>query len=225
MAHTKIKEVLVFRELSRTDDSGTVTTVDLLIGKPEAFTDATSGFVGFRCSVQILGLQPNPNPAPVEKGFIFFDSIAMDPLDALLKAVHSTRVVLEATPEGKAGRLAWKGMPQVPGYGLPKKVIELTDFLRDNYVNMSAAEQAFWDGLLGGVPAAKVGMVTAAYQTQSWQQLLAAPVSALQSVTAADAALFNRIGIHTIADLAAYMPARVAQAIHHAANPKNPVLD
>jgi hypothetical protein len=217
--------VLVFRELSRTDDAGTVTTVDLLIGKPESFTDATTGFDGFRCAVQILGLQPNPSPAPIEKGFLFFESIALDPLDALLKAVHTARVTLDATPEGKAGKLAWKNMPQIPGYGLPKKVIELTDFIRDNYVNMSPHERSFWDGLLSGVPIAKSGMVVAAYQSQTWQQLQSAPVTALQSVTAVDAQLLARVGIHTVAELAAYLPARVAQTIVHVANPKNPILD
>ncbi len=225
MAHTRINEVLVMRELSRTDDNGVVTTVNMLVGKPEVFNEPSTGFAGFRCSVQVLGLQPNPPDGSIDKGFIFLDSTGLDPLDALLKAVYSARAVLDATPEGSSGRLIWKDMLQVPGYGLPKMVVELTDFVRDNFVNMSPAEQAFWVGLSGGVPIAKAGMVTAAWQAQSWAQLQSAPVTALQALPAADAAVLASIGITTIGELATWMPARVAQAVVHAAKPANPILD
>lgn len=221
----RIHDVLVFRELSRTDEAGVVTTVNLLIGRPEPFKDPATGFDGFRCLVQILGLQPNPPPGSVASGFVHLNGIALDPLDALLKAVHTARVVLDATPEGRAGRLAWKDMPGVPGYGLPKKVIELTELVRDAYVHMSPSQQAFWDGLLDGVPMNKSGMVHPQYQSQTWQELQAAPLTALQSVSPAEALVFSRMGITTVAQLAAYLPARVARCIVHAANPVNPILD
>jgi hypothetical protein len=224
MANTVIPEVLVFRELSRTDDAGVVTTVDLIIGKPVPFQDPPSGFVGFICSVQILGLQPARTGEHISKGFKFFDARSLDPLDAILKAVYSARAILDASPEGKAGQLVWKNMSTVPGYGMPKKVIELTEFVRSNYVNMSANEQAFWGGLLDGVPITKNAMVTSTYQAFSWSELQPKPVTALQSVSAADAATLQHLGITTIADLADYLPFRIASAIVQAANPKNPLL-
>lgn len=224
MAHTKIKEVFTFRELTRTDDSGATTTVDLIIGKPESQKDPVSGDVYFICSVQILGLQPEIVGAPIETGFKFLDRRGIDPLAALLGAVYSARAVLDASPEGKAGKLVWKDMYPNPGYGLPKMVMELTEFVRTNYVNLLPAQQALWDGLLKGVPITKNGMVTTPYQPLSWHDLLAAPITALQALSPAEAAFFNRIGITTVGQLANYLPCRVASSISAAANPTDLLL-
>ena len=224
MAHTTIKEVFTFRELTRTDDSGATTTVDLIIGNPEPQKDPVSGVEYFICSVQILGLQPETAGAPIETGFKFLDRRGLDPLAALLGAVYSARAVLDASPEGLAGKLVWKDMFPNPGYGLPKMVIELTEFVRANYINFPPAQQAMWDGLLQGVPIAKNGMVTTPYQPLSWDELLAAPITALQAMSAAEAGLFNRIGITTVGELANYLPFRVANSIRTAANPTNVLL-
>lgn len=103
--------------------------------------------------------------------------------------------------------------------------MELTKFFRDAYAHMSPAQLAFWDGLLDGVPMNKSGMVHPPYQSQTWQELQAPPLTALQSVSPAEALVFSRMGITTVAQFAAYLPARVARSLVHAANPVNPILD
>jgi hypothetical protein len=222
MPITPIDKVLFTRQLARTDERGGATSASLIVGEPLKHADAAIGFDGYRCTIHLQGLRPE---CPPVDDVIGVDAVSIDALDALLQALFSARAVLDASPAGRAGHLVWSDAPRAPGCGLPKKIIELSDWLRASYAHMNPSERGFWDGLLAGVPLTKEAMVREPEHELDWQALLAAPVSALRSVSAADAELLAQLHIHTIGELAASMPFRVADAIARAANPRNPIVD
>lgn len=120
-----ITNVFAIRDFIRTADDGTQTLVRLVNSNPERCypPGIPASDEWYRVTWQIQGLQPRVDRTtgdPVSThGIVTLCTENFDPLSAMLFAVYSIRTYLENSPEGRAGRLKWKDVPDDPTWGLP----------------------------------------------------------------------------------------------------------
>ncbi len=120
-----ISSVFATRDFLRMTSNDGHTLVRLIISNPERidFPDLPQGEEWYRVVWQIQGLQPLPDAQsgqPVSQhGIVTLSTENFDPLSAMLFACYSIRTYLEQCPEGRAGLLKWKDVPEDPTWGLP----------------------------------------------------------------------------------------------------------